>query len=180
MDVLRKDAARNRALILDAARGIAARGEALGLHAVARAADVGVGTVYRHFATVEELEESIVWDRFDELADTMRNAGPTHWELVLTRHFGLLVEDSLFEKVTARAEPALARTTEIRTTLTEQLAQFLADARSESDFGADIDAEGVLLLVCGVAYAARSATYPPGSPEAMKMLRVMFDGLRAA
>ena len=46
---LRKDAARNRCRIMDAARALASSRKPLQLNAVAQAADVGVGTVYRDF-----------------------------------------------------------------------------------------------------------------------------------
>src|SRR5687767_7563279 len=125
MAVQRSDAARNRARILDAARDLAARREALALNAVARAADVGVGTVYRHFATVEALEETLVWERFDDLADLLSSAGPAHLGSVLRATFRLLAEDALFEKVTSRRQPALAQTASLLTALIDRLAVLL-------------------------------------------------------
>ena len=109
MEGLRKDAARNRARIIDAAREVAVHGEPLALNAVARAAQVGVGTVYRHFASVEELEEVLVWDRLDELAEILRASSGSLLEPVLQAHLAALVTDELFEQVNARATPALRR-----------------------------------------------------------------------
>lgn len=37
---------------------------------------VGVATVYRHFATVAELEEALVWERFEALGVILRDAEP--------------------------------------------------------------------------------------------------------
>jgi AcrR family transcriptional regulator len=175
---LRKDAALNRTRIVEAARELAARGDPLALNAVARAAGVGVGTVYRHYSTVEELEEVLVWERFDDLGEILRDAGPAHLERVLTAHFVLLTQDILFERVTARPEPALEQTAEKRIALITGLSTLMDRARAEGDLGADVDAEEILMLMCGLAYAARSAEVAADSPQAQAMLRVVFDGLR--
>ncbi|MBB2923635.1 TetR/AcrR family transcriptional regulator [Cellulomonas cellasea] len=178
MEGLRKDAARNRARIVDAARESVARGEPLTLNAVARAADVGVGTVYRHFGCVEELEEVLVWDRFDELAEIMQAPGSARLEAVVAAHFALLAEDELFERVTSRAAPALDRTAAMRTSLVDTLALLVAEARSAGRVRAGVDADAVLVLVCGLAHGVRSAGLAPGSASAQTLLQVVLDGLR--
>ncbi|MFV8054031.1 TetR/AcrR family transcriptional regulator [Mycobacterium sp. 48b] len=66
--VLRRDAERNRQRVLDAARELfAEKGLEATLNDVARYANVGVGTVYRRFATKEELLEAIFADGMDQL-----------------------------------------------------------------------------------------------------------------
>ena len=57
---VRSDAMRSRARILDAARECDPG--ALRLNEVARAAGVGVGTVYRHFPTAHALVEALAAD----------------------------------------------------------------------------------------------------------------------
>ena len=65
---LRKDAQRNRQRIIDAARDLfAQKGLEPSLNDVAHHAGVGVGTVYRRFATKEELLEAIFEDGLDQL-----------------------------------------------------------------------------------------------------------------
>jgi AcrR family transcriptional regulator len=57
---LRSDAARNRVALLDAAKTLfAAGGSGVTLESVARAAGLGVGTLYRHFPTREALYEAV-------------------------------------------------------------------------------------------------------------------------
>lgn len=180
MVVLRSDAARNRARIIDAARDFAARSETLALNAVAKAAGVGVGTVYRHFTSVDELEEVLVWERFDDLSDILDSAGPAQLERVLTAHFTLLVEDELFERVTSRGEPALVQTAALLTALIDRLAELLDRTRAEGALRSEIDAAGVLTLVCGLAHAVRNANLAADSPQAQRLLRVVLDGLRTA
>jgi AcrR family transcriptional regulator len=65
---LRKDAARNRALLLLAAREVfAERGLDASLDDVARHAGLGVGTAYRHFANKYELAEAIFTEAINDI-----------------------------------------------------------------------------------------------------------------
>jgi AcrR family transcriptional regulator len=65
---LRKDAERNRQRVLDAARELfAVKGMEATLNDVAQHANVGVGTVYRRFATKEELVDAIFAEGIDEV-----------------------------------------------------------------------------------------------------------------
>ena len=69
----RADAERNRARLLDAARAAFASGNAtVTLEQIARDAGVGIGTLYRHFPTREELVEALYRK---ELADLCSSAG---------------------------------------------------------------------------------------------------------
>ncbi|RUR01811.1 TetR/AcrR family transcriptional regulator [Labedella endophytica] len=180
MTEMRKDAARNRERIVDAARDLQSRGEVLALNAVARAADVGVGTVYRHFATVEELEETLVWDRFDALDAILQETAPGQLERALEAHIALLVEDALFEKVTLRSEVVLPQTATARDALIAQLAELMSRAREDGLLRADVDAPTVLHLTCGLAHSIRASGAGIDSALARSLLRVAFDGLRAA
>ncbi|MCX8562828.1 TetR/AcrR family transcriptional regulator [Mycolicibacterium mucogenicum] len=66
---LRKDAARNRQRVIDAARDLfATQGLSATLNEVAHHGGIGVGTVYRRFPTKEELFEAIFEDAIDEIA----------------------------------------------------------------------------------------------------------------
>src|ERR1700759_3383884 len=70
---LRSDARRNREAVLAAAQELFAKE---GLEAqtpdVAKAANVGVGTVYRHFPTKDHLIAALVSERFDRLAGNVQ------------------------------------------------------------------------------------------------------------
>src|SRR5215217_7836939 len=67
---LRADAERNRRRILDAARQVFANeGLGAGVDAVARAAGVGVGTVYRRFPTKQDLLAAVIEDGICRLAE---------------------------------------------------------------------------------------------------------------
>jgi AcrR family transcriptional regulator len=65
---MRKDAARNRALLITAAREVfARRGLEASLDEVARHAGVGIGTAYRHFSNKFELAEAIMHNAIQEI-----------------------------------------------------------------------------------------------------------------
>ena len=67
---LRKDAARNRQLLIDAARAVfAERGLDATLDDVAHRAGLGVGTAYRHFANKYELAGAIFQQAVDEIVE---------------------------------------------------------------------------------------------------------------
>lgn len=65
----RADAARNRDRLLEAARSVFGAGAPdASLEAVARRAEVGIGTLYRHFPTREALFEAVYRHEVDQLA----------------------------------------------------------------------------------------------------------------
>lgn len=71
---LRKDAARNWKRIVSVARDLVDEGTPLQLNDVARRAGLGVGTVYRHFATPEALLETVAAPCLEALAAHGRQA----------------------------------------------------------------------------------------------------------
>ncbi|WP_148615293.1 TetR/AcrR family transcriptional regulator [Nocardioides rubriscoriae] len=65
---LRRDAERNRRVVLDTARRLVAeRGLDVGFEEIAREAGVGVGTVYRRFPHRADLVDALFADRIDEM-----------------------------------------------------------------------------------------------------------------
>src|SRR5262245_49731617 len=73
---LRKDAERNRQRILDAARELVAEvGLDISHDDIARAADVGVGTVYRRFPDKQKLIDELFDERVDQIIALVEAAG---------------------------------------------------------------------------------------------------------
>ena len=69
----RADAAANRVRILDAAREVfAARGLEAEIKDIAARANVGVGTLYRHFDSRDDLLDALVRETRDEMLDRFR------------------------------------------------------------------------------------------------------------
>jgi AcrR family transcriptional regulator len=72
---LRRDAERNRRRILDAARDLVAEaGLDISHDDIARAADVGVGTVYRRFPDKQRLIDELFDERVDQIINLVETA----------------------------------------------------------------------------------------------------------
>src|ERR1700751_5179217 len=66
----RADAVRNRERVLEAAKAVfSAGGSEASLEAVAKRAGVGIGTLYRHFPTREDLYEAVYRREVEQLAE---------------------------------------------------------------------------------------------------------------
>jgi AcrR family transcriptional regulator len=90
---LRADAERNRqAIICAAAEVFAAEGSEVTLERIAGAAGVGVGTIYRRFATIEELVGVVFEEKMTRYADRTEQAA----ELALTQPWEAFRDYMLF------------------------------------------------------------------------------------
>lgn len=80
---LRKDAARNRSLLVAAGRKVfAERGLEASLDEIARHAGLGIGTAYRHFGNKFELAEAIMGEAIGEVVAAAQHAAtePDPWQ----------------------------------------------------------------------------------------------------
>jgi AcrR family transcriptional regulator len=139
---LRADARRNRALLLEAAeRVVAARGVSASTEEVARAAGVGVGTLFRHFPTKEALLEAVYRARLGRLAEQAR-------ELATAADAGAAFFD-FFRRVVAQSTSKVA--------IADALAEVGIDVRtSAAEAGHDLsDALTTLLVRAQHAHAVR-------------------------
>jgi AcrR family transcriptional regulator len=155
---LRRDAARNRERILDAARELSASGLSLQLNAVARHADVGIGTVYRHFASPEALTEGLVEHRFSELIVIARSAAEEPDALTALRGFlaeslRVFVADPAFAAASVNPHPVRDETRELRRELIGAFAALVT--RSENHIRPGLDALDLMILTCGLGYSVR-------------------------
>ncbi|MFE5539090.1 TetR/AcrR family transcriptional regulator [Streptomyces sp. NPDC056492] len=183
---LRKDAARNWERIIAVARDLVDQGTALQLNDVARRAGLGVGTVYRHFATPEALLESVATPCLEDLAAhgerALADPDPRRaLEEFLTRTVEAQVTDASLAPVTAAAEDALARTTELKTALWSAGRVLLDRAREAGVVRADLAPGDLVPLMCGIAYAV---DVHGGAPDhridtAHRYLATLLGGLRA-
>src|ERR671933_305902 len=85
----RKDAARNRQRIRDAATELfAERGLSVTLHEIAARAGVGVGTIYRHFPDKKPLVDAIFEEHLAELTAIFEQAlrDPDPWHAIVWAH----------------------------------------------------------------------------------------------
>ncbi|WP_374569916.1 TetR/AcrR family transcriptional regulator [Phenylobacterium sp.] len=179
----RADAQRNRERLVEAAKAVFDKsGAEASLEEIARAAGVGIGTLYRHFPTRDALLEAVYRREFVQLAETARrlldSATPG---AALHEWMRLFVDYIATKKVVA---PALgAALGEISASyaasgmrLTEALSQLVGRAAASGDIRADADPEDILLALVGITYGNTS---PNWRASALRLIDILMDGLRA-
>ena len=181
----RADARRNREAVVEAARRVmAAQGLDAGMDEIARAAGVGVGTVYRHFPTKDELIVALAQARFERLAELAREAleedepGPA-FERYLLRAGELQAADRSLSEV-MRDRPEAMREAAERVNLLELTRTALARAQEAGAIRPDAEAEDVPMLMCGLGTSTPGCRGPFVTDTSWRRyLAIVIDGLRA-
>jgi AcrR family transcriptional regulator len=181
----RADARRNREAVLDAARTLMATdGIETQMDDIARAAGVGVGTVYRHFPNKEDLIHALTERRFERLAELAREAmaeddPAAAFERYLYRGAELQAEDrSLNEVMRDRPEAMMAGAQ--KAGLLELVRDVMARAQKAGAIRADAEAEDIPMLMCGLGTSTPGSAGPFVSATSwQRFLAVILDGLRA-
>ncbi|MEV8360811.1 TetR/AcrR family transcriptional regulator [Streptomyces niveus] len=183
---LRKDAAQNRDQIVAVARALVDEGTPLQLNDVARRAGIGVGTVYRHFATPEALLETVATPCLEALVAHGERAlaDPDAWHALegfLTHTVEAQVGDASLAPVTAAREDALPRTTELKTSLWSAGTTLLDRAHAAGAVRPDLTPADLVPLMCGIAYAVQIHAGTPTDriTTAHRYLSTLLGGLRA-
>jgi|SRR5437588_5910076 len=181
---LRKDAARNRQRILDAAYELfAARGLAVTLNDIAHYAGVGVGTVYRHFPDREQLIDGLFEQRIDEVAALLEEAveDPDPWHGLtgfLERNLALQAQDRGLRELILGAAGGFDRLARARARLYPIGARLIARAQEAGLLRADLEPQDLPLLqlmLSGVIDVSHDI-----APELWRRyLAIVIRGLRA-
>jgi AcrR family transcriptional regulator len=183
--VLRVDAQRNRARLLAAARELLAeQGVEVSLREIARRAGVGVGTLYRHFPTREELVDAVLEDAFDQFLAAARDAQAADdaWTgLTGLIESALIVHArnrGLRDVVETRAH-GRGRSAAMREEFAAAIAGLVARAQAEGTLRADFTPQDVSLI-----FWASDRVVQLGDDVApdiwRRYLGFVFDGLRPA
>lgn len=175
----RADAAQNRERILVAARAALAASEEVRLSAIARAAGVGQGTLYRHFPTREDLLAAAYEREVDELVSAVpRLLVEERAPLAALRLWLGEVADYARVKrgLIAAVEATVWRelTDASITRITSAIDEMLQAGRRTGDVRNDVDARDVTLLI---GYLAR-VNEEEWDTRARHLLDVIIDGLR--
>jgi len=181
---LRRDAQRNRERIVASARLLFARdGLEASVEDVTRDAGVGMGTLYRHFATKEELIDAVLEESFEELVEVAEAAvaeddawaGFTGFmEAALQRY----AANRGLKDVLAGSEHGRRRARAMRRRLAPLLQQMIARAQEQGSLRADFTPQDMPLLfwTSGSVIDATAGV----APDCWRRhLGLTLDGLRA-
>jgi AcrR family transcriptional regulator len=180
----RTDAVRNRQLLLcAAAEAFAEQGTEVSIAEIAQRAGIGKGTVFRHFATKDDLIAAIMGEMIDHLVTTgmgLSDAADPAAALLefMTIGIGLLARDRALCEAVGRPSlqhPAVRaginRLCEVAETLTSR-------ARRQGAIRPDITGPDIVLLLSGVQQTG--ASLADTHPQLWRRyLRLVFDGMRA-
>lgn len=178
----RADAVRNRERVLEAAKAVfSAGGPEASLEAVAKRAGVGIGTLYRHFPTREDLFEAVYRrevDQLSELAEQLKNAKDPvdalrRWlrcnvEFVATKKGMSAALALTFQSSSELAAFSMDR-------LTKAIGSLLDRAVAAGEMRGDISPEDLLRALVGMCYMHDQ---PGWQSSVLRMLDVFVDGLR--
>jgi len=155
----RRDARRNRAKLIAVAQSAFAAAEGpVSLEAIAREAGVGIGTLYRHFPTREDLVDAIYATELDAAAASVPVLLGQHPANVALRtwmgRYATFVATKRGMGDTLRAGFASGRIAPpSRERVTAAIATFLACGAAAGTLRADVDPDDVTTMLLGVFLA---------------------------
>lgn len=178
----RADAVRNRDRVLEAAKVVfSAGGPEASLEAVAKRAGVGIGTLYRHFPTREDLFEAVYRrevEQLSELAEQLKNAKDPvdalrRWLRSNVAFVATKKGMSAALALTFQSSSDLAAFSMDR--LTKAIGSLLDRAVAAGEMRGDVSPEDLLRALVGMCYMHDQ---PGWQSSVLRMLDVFVDGLR--
>ena len=180
---LRADAARNRARLIEAARQVflsAPPDTEVSLEHVAREAEVGIGTLYRHFPTRLDLLEAVYREEVDGLQQAAERLIPGHPPVeALELWLAAFVDYAATKKhIFHELIEATGRDSELmthsRAVMTDAAEKVVTHAQEAGEIRTDVTAADVIRLVGGCAMMPNF-----DREQTRRILKVVMDGLRA-
>jgi AcrR family transcriptional regulator len=178
----RADAVRNRERVLEAAKVVcSAGGPDASLEAVARAAGVGIGTLYRHFPTREALFEAVYRREVQYLADLaeqLKQEAPLdalrHWMRSNVKF--VATKKGMSEALALAAYKNSELFSYSFNQLTRAVGGLLERAVATGEIRDDITPEDLLRALVGMCYMHDQ---PGWQASVLRLVDVFIDGLRA-
>lgn len=181
---LRADAARNRALLLETARAAFAAADddtTVSLEGIARAAGVGIGTLYRHFPTREALVEALYVSELDDVVNAADALLAEHSAFDALRlwmdrytHF-VATKQGMPNALRAAWSSGTLRMPETRARISGTVGRMLAAGAEDGTIRDDTTASDVTDLLVGLFLATGDAK---DHERTARLLDLLADGLR--
>lgn len=180
---LRSDARRNREAVIAAAKQLfAEQGLEAQMPDIARTANVGVGTVYRHFPTKDHLISAIAAQHFDRLAERARGdlELPDAWEAVcdFIRFATQIQADDRGLCEVMGSRPDLMNEAAVAAELPELCDELIKRGQRAGQLRADLDWQDIPMVVCGLGRVTHSGP-SPSVGRWPRLVEIILDGLRA-
>jgi AcrR family transcriptional regulator len=178
----RADSARNRQLLIDAAKGgFAEFGLNVSLEEIARRAGVGIGTLYRHFPSREAVVEAVYRREVEQLAEAVPLLIETSAAGEALHQWMHLFVDYIATKrlIAPSLAAAAGRTSALHATsaqlITSALSTLVKRAVASGEVRKDIDPSDLLRALVGVSYGNPDAGW---EASARRLVDILMDGLR--
>ena len=180
---LRADARRNRESVIDAAKKLFAdEGLDAQMPDVAKAAKVGVGTVYRHFPTKDHLIAALAEDRFERLAEKAREGLETDdaWEGLcgFIRFAAQIQADDRGLCEVMGSRPEVMSEAAYAVGLDELCDRLIKRAQRSGELRKDLDWEDIPMVACSLGLIT-AAEAGPAVGRWPRLVEIVIDGLRA-
>jgi AcrR family transcriptional regulator len=181
---LRRDAQANHDRIVAAAHAaFAADGVEVSVEEIARRAAVGMGTLYRHFPTKEDLVDAVLEDTFDEIVGAAEHALTEQdaWRGLssfLERFFALHVQNRGLKDMLATRAHGRERADAMRARMRPLIRRLVARAQQQGTLRADFAPEDMPFVIWSVGRVIEETRAV--APELWRRhLGFLLDGLRA-
>jgi AcrR family transcriptional regulator len=180
--VLRADARRNREAVIGAAKKLFAdEGLDAQMPDVAKTAKVGVGTVYRHFPTKDDLIAALAAERFERKAEKARECLQVDdpWEGFCD--FILFVvqlqadDRGLCEVMGSRPEVMGASAEAVG--LDKLCDRLVKRAQRSGELRKDLEWQDIPMIACALGGITKA--HGPGAGRWPRLVEIVLDGLRA-
>jgi AcrR family transcriptional regulator len=183
---LRADARRNRERVLAAAREtFATHGLDAQVDEIARTANVGVGTVYRHFPTKDALVDALAADHFAWIAEESRTSAATvadggdAWDAFSGFIWACarqLAADAGLSEIAAN-RPAAMRHAVLQTDLLTTAAEVIDRAVADGTMRTDATVDDIPVVMCGLGKILSEPSREMGMSWE-RYVTLMLDGMR--
>jgi AcrR family transcriptional regulator len=181
--VLRADARRNREAVIAAAKKLFAdQGLDAQMPDVAKAANVGVGTVYRHFPTKDDLIAALAAERFERLAEKAREGieAEDPWQGLcdFIRFSAQIQADDRGLCEVMGSRPEVMDKSAFAVGLDVLCDKLVKRAQRSGDLRKDLEWEDIPMIVCGAGRITQ-VEGGPGIGRWPRLVEIILDGLRA-
>jgi AcrR family transcriptional regulator len=180
---LRADARRNREAVIAAAKKLFAdQGLDAQMPDVARAAKVGVGTVYRHFPAKDDLIAAMAAERFERLAEKAQEdlEKEDAWEGIsdFIRYSAQIQADDRGLCEVMGSRPEVMEAAAFAAGLPELCERLVERAQDSGELRRDLQWEDIPMIACGLGRITHGTT-GPATGRWPRLVEIILDGLRA-